>query len=97
MVKVRKDIQKIARTYTQSAVKTLVGIMQQPKSPPAARVQAAQIILDRGWGKAPQSITGENGSGPVRIEVTRVIVNPGDGALVIEHDAGDDGDDGDDA
>ena len=28
--------------------------MRQPKAPPAARVMAANALLDRGWGKAAQ-------------------------------------------
>ena len=30
--------------------------MQQPKAPPAARVMAANALLDRGWGKAAQTV-----------------------------------------
>lgn len=33
--------------------------MGSPKAPAAARVAAAQAILDRGWGKAPQSISAD--------------------------------------
>jgi len=35
---------------------TLVHIMREPTSPPAARIMAAQTLLDRGWGKATQTI-----------------------------------------
>ena len=34
--------------------------MRQREYPPAARVQAANILLDRGWGKPPQAHTGED-------------------------------------
>ena len=30
--------------------------MRQPKAPPAARVMAANALLDRGWGKAAQLV-----------------------------------------
>ena len=30
--------------------------MRDPKAPPAAKVAAAQALLDRGWGKAPVQI-----------------------------------------
>jgi hypothetical protein len=33
--------------------------MRQPEYPLAARVQAANVLLDRGWGKTPQPHTGE--------------------------------------
>ena len=50
------EIRTLARSYTKAAIKTLVGIMQQPKAPPAARVMAANALLDRGWGKAAQFV-----------------------------------------
>lgn len=36
----------------------------------AAQIAAIGIILDRAHGKAPQSITGEDGEGPPRVEIT---------------------------
>ena len=38
-----------------------MSIMTNPKSAPAARVSAANSLLDRGYGKPPQHITGEGG------------------------------------
>ena len=50
--------------------------MRQRKDSYAARVQAANIPLDRGWGKPPQAHTGEDGK---NISVTiRQIVERGD-------------------
>lgn len=61
-----KDIVALSRSHTDAAVKTLVGIMNQPKAPAAARVSAANAILDRGWGKPSQAVvhTGKDG-GPI--------------------------------
>ena len=39
----------------------LAGIVSQEAIPPAARVSAAGILLDRGWGKPAQPHTGEDG------------------------------------
>lgn len=47
-------IRDIARQFTDKAIQTLVEISQNPKSPDAARVQAANALLDRGWGKPHQ-------------------------------------------
>jgi len=52
VAKTPTDIKSLARVHTQSAVKTLAGIMNEPSAPPSARVSAAQVLLDRGWGKA---------------------------------------------
>ena len=57
--KVLGDVQALARQYTPDAVETLASIMLDRDAAPAARVAAANAILDRGYGKAPQHITGE--------------------------------------
>ena len=49
------------RAHTGEAIKTLVSIMTNPKAAPAARVSAANALLDRGYGKPPQHISGEGG------------------------------------
>jgi hypothetical protein len=56
MAKTPTDIRSLARAHTDKAIKTLVGIMSQEEAPPAARVSAAQALLDRGWGKAAQTM-----------------------------------------
>lgn len=55
--KIVKEIQELARENTEAAMKTLVSICTNKKAPPAARVGAANAILDRGYGKAPATLT----------------------------------------
>lgn len=62
--KANAELKAIAQEYTQESVDTLVSIMRNGETPPPARVAAAREILDRGHGKAPQAITGEDG-GPL--------------------------------
>ena len=62
-----KEVQALARVHTESAVKTLAEICKDKKAPPAARVSAASALLDRGFGKPAQAITGEDG-GAVKVE-----------------------------
>jgi hypothetical protein len=59
--KVVAEVRELAREHTSEAVETLVSIMTNPKAAPAARVSAANALLDRGYGKPPQHITGEGG------------------------------------
>ena len=59
--KVIAEVKELAREHTCKAVETLMSIMTNPKSAPAARVSAANALLDRGYGKPPQHITGEGG------------------------------------
>ena len=56
MAKTPTDIRSLARAHTATAIRVLVGIVQEKKAPHAARVSAAQALLDRGWGKATQFI-----------------------------------------
>ncbi len=56
MAAIKKDLRQLARAHTATAVKTLVGIMNQKKAPHASRITAANSLLDRGWGKTPQPV-----------------------------------------
>ena len=56
MAKAPIEIKSLARVHTATALKTLAGIMEQGDAPPAARVAAAQALLDRGWGKPAQTV-----------------------------------------
>lgn len=56
MAKTLTDIRSMARNHTAKALSTLASIMNERKAPPAARVAAAQALLDRGWGKATQVV-----------------------------------------
>jgi len=49
------DLQAAAREYTPQALETLVAIMTKSDSD-AARVAAANAVLDRGYGKAKQTL-----------------------------------------
>src|SRR5215470_13759376 len=50
------DIRSYARKFTVEALETLAHVMRSPNAPPAARVLAANSLLDRGWGKAAQLV-----------------------------------------
>jgi hypothetical protein len=69
MAKTPTDIRSLARSHTETAINVLVGIMSQSEAPQAARVSAANSILDRGWGKPAQPLTGED-EGPIQLTVT---------------------------
>lgn len=51
-----RDVVSLARQATQAAVYTLMEIMRDPEKKESARVRAAEILLDRAWGKAPQVV-----------------------------------------
>ncbi len=55
--KVLGDVQELAREQSPHAINTLAEIMHNEKTPPAARVAAANALLDRGYGKPTQPIS----------------------------------------
>ena len=60
--KVVAEVKALAREHTAEAVQTLVSIMNDPQCAPAARVSAANALLDRGYGKPPQHVTSQEAS-----------------------------------
>lgn len=75
MAKAPIEIRSLARGHTESALKTLAAIMRQPKSPAAARVAAAQALLDRGWGKPSQPL--EHGGNALEDLLGRLVGRSG--------------------
>jgi len=71
------EIRSLARSHTRTAINVLVGIMRCKDATAAARVSAANAILDRGWGKAPQAIqNADDGSQKPVQTIERHIVYP---------------------
>jgi hypothetical protein len=71
------DLRSLARGHTKLCIKVLAGMLSQEAVPAATRVSAAGILLDRGWGKAPQARTGE-GDKSVRVTVRRIVERRGE-------------------
>lgn len=80
------DIKSLARVHTETCVRVLAKIVSEPKAQAGARVAAAGILLDRGWGKAPATLTGADG-GPINVIIRQIIdsVDESDTKL-IEHE-----------
>ncbi len=68
MPKAKAEIRSLARSHTEAAIKVLAGVMNQKKTPPAARVSAAVALLDRGWGKPTQMIADDPEGEPLAVE-----------------------------
>ena len=52
------DIRAYCKQWTFDAVDVTVKILKDDGATPAARLVAAQMLLDRGWGKSAQIIEG---------------------------------------
>ena len=69
--KVPLDVRSLARTYTKAAINSLGGIASNGTSE-AARVTACAVLLDRGWGKAAQPVTGAGGE-DIQVTIRTII------------------------
>lgn len=47
---------RLARVYSTRAVACLVKLMEEDGTPPAVRVRAAEIIIERAYGKAAMAV-----------------------------------------
>ena len=70
--KIPTDLRSLARGHTELCIRVLAGIVSQEAVPPAARVSAAGILLDRGWGRAPQPHTGEDDK-DIRVTIRNIV------------------------
>ena len=59
------EMRAAAREHTAAALKALVDALSDNK----LKVAAAKALLDRGWGKPAQAMTGEGGEGPVEMVI----------------------------
>jgi hypothetical protein len=77
MSKTLTEIRSLARSHTKAAINALVGVMRSKDATHAARVSAANAILDRGWGKAAQALeNGDDGALELIHKIERIIVHP---------------------
>jgi hypothetical protein len=63
------DVQALARAHTTAAIQTLVGALKDPK----LKVQAAEALLSRGWGKPTQTIETTNDSTVLHLIAAQAI------------------------
>jgi len=77
MPKSLTEIRSLARSHTRTAITVLAGIMNSKDATAAARVSAANALLDRGWGKAALPLeNGSDGALQVIHRIERIIVHP---------------------
>jgi hypothetical protein len=64
---VTHEIRELARQHGPAAIERLVHWMRS--ADPQASIMAAKILLDRGFGKPAQPITGPNGGALVNVNI----------------------------
>jgi hypothetical protein len=85
MPKTLTEIRSLARGHTRTALNVLVGVMRSKDATAAAKVSAANAILDRGWGKATQPV-GNSDDGALELihRIERVMYDAGKFRLVMK-------------
>jgi hypothetical protein len=74
--KVGRELKAAAQEYTEDALAVLASIMNAKEEPAAARVSAANAILDRGHGKPKQAIDVDANVKATVEAIRRTIVDP---------------------
>ena len=70
-------VRDAARQYTERAIQVLGEALLHDDTRIA--IKAAEVLLDRGWGKAAQPISGDPDGAPIVLEqIVRTIVDPRD-------------------
>ena len=77
------DIRSMARTYSRSMIAVLVSVARQKTAQPGARVAAANSVLERGWGKAPQAVT-VDGEADIKITIRHILEHVDEKPVIIE-------------
>jgi len=75
MPKNRGHIESLARSYTDTAIRVLAGIMNTETYPAMSRVAAAKVLLDRGWGKSKEMHHNEVDDTKTLLKVVNEIVH----------------------
>lgn len=63
--KATATLKELARQYTAEAIEALVDVVRTETG--SARVQAANALLDRGYGKPSQVLSGDEDGGAVQL------------------------------
>jgi hypothetical protein len=65
----------MARAYTHACVETLGGYINGDGIHPDTKIAAAKVLLDRGWGRPPQSVehTGKDGESEIKVIIRTIV------------------------
>ena len=73
--KVTRDVKAAARDYAPQALETLIELLGR-KDNPASQLGAARELLDRGYGKPTQPVSGDDDMPPIRATLKVSFVGP---------------------
>lgn len=62
-------LREMAREHTETALNALVAVIQDKEAGASAVVAASTALLDRGWGKPTQPISGDDDMPALKTEI----------------------------
>lgn len=65
-----KEFKDIVKNNTVTAINAVIEIMNDPNAKGSDRIKAAEIVMDRAYGKATQLIAGDSEHDALIIEVS---------------------------
>ena len=54
--RIPEEVKELAKAHTEDAIRTLAEVMGDSSAPHSARVNAAEKLLDRAWGKSESTV-----------------------------------------
>ncbi len=72
--KIPPEVRELARKHTKAAIDKLATIMNKGQSE-QAQISAASILLDRGWGKPTQPISGDDHAPAIKLDPRAELLN----------------------
>jgi hypothetical protein len=76
-------VKELAREHTARAVTTLAEIMCDPEAQPAARVRAAESLLNRAWGTPENTANINVSTEPTTERLIQIILGDPELAAII--------------
>ena len=73
------DLRSLCRSYTSEMIRVVTSIAREKSHPPAARVAAAGLIIERGWGKAQQDVSVD---GDIKVTIRKMFDDDDEPAMI---------------
>ena len=70
-----KNALALIKLHTVDAVKTVLAVMENAKTRPADRLRAAELILERAYGKAPATVQVETVDNSIMADIKKELRN----------------------
>jgi hypothetical protein len=70
------EIRELARQHAPRAIAALKSIVDDKKAPAAARIAAAEALLNRAWGRPTAMLPNDEETGPVHLTVSWLDPDP---------------------